>query len=62
MTQTAARDKVYRPYRCPNCGNMLAISEKCSCDNPVTFVMMLGCRQNYLAYIDKKGNIWRCSE
>ena len=42
--------------KCPNCGKMLEMGEKCSCDNPVTFVMMLGCRENQLAYIDKGGN------
>ena len=46
-------------YKCPNCGNMLAMGEKCSCKNPVKFVTMLGCKENHLAYIDQTGNIWR---
>lgn len=51
-----------RQYKCPNCGNMLEMGEKCSCNNPVTFVTMIGCPRSYIAYIDSKGNIWRVTE
>lgn len=48
-----------KPYKCPNCGKYLAMGEKCSCKNPVTFVTMISCKHNYIAYIDAGGNIWR---
>lgn len=51
-----------RQFKCPNCGSTLAINEQCRCNNPVKFITMVGCKQNYLAYIDKTGNIRRVRE
>ena len=58
----AAGDSKTKLYSCPNCGKRLAMSEKCSCDNPVTFIKMIGCKSYYDAYIDKNGNIWRLNK
>ena len=47
---------------CPNCGKGLALNEKCTCNNPVTFITMIGCKNNYTAYIDKNGDIRRLTD
>ncbi len=62
MTKTKAAGGCDKKYSCPNCGKALAMGEKCSCDNPVTITIMIGCRNNYLAYIDKNGNIRRLTD
>lgn len=61
MSKNKGND-LLKAYKCPNCGSRLEMGEKCSCNNPVTFVTMIGCRHNQLAYIDKNGNIWRVTE
>lgn len=60
MTKAKAAEGV-KLYKCPNCGKQLAMNEKCTCSDPVEFIMMIGCKEQHLAYIDKAGNIWRVS-
>lgn len=62
MTKTKAARDHDKKYCCPNCGKRLAMGEKCSCDNPVTITTMIGCKSNYIAYIDKNGNIRRLTD